>query len=254
MAEFHLRIEKVRAPSPVAVGATIPLAAGAELVMGRDPDADVFLPDSAVSRRHARLSVEESRVWIEPLDGRTVFVNKVAIEARTVLEPEDWIQLGGVLARLYPGATETRSAVPAMSIVTKTAAVVLRIDLEQGRAVLFGSELKLRPAPLLALAAVAEGASSWVSAERVCERIWPDEPGNVAYVNKNISYVRQAIRRVAASPGAGGELAAAIQRNADSWTTAELDGDAMALAREFLKARKKVGFRLHLSPGEVDVR
>lgn len=47
----------------------IPLAVG-ESIVGRDPDADVCIDSSRVSRRHARISVSPDGVTIEDLDSK----------------------------------------------------------------------------------------------------------------------------------------------------------------------------------------
>jgi len=53
----------------VAVERRIPLADGAHLI-GRDPEADVLLDYSTVSRRHARLVVSEAGVVLEDLGSK----------------------------------------------------------------------------------------------------------------------------------------------------------------------------------------
>lgn len=50
-------------------------------VVGRDPKCDIILLDSSVSRRHARLTVDESAISIVDLGSRNgTFVNDEAIE------------------------------------------------------------------------------------------------------------------------------------------------------------------------------
>ncbi len=71
------------------------LPTGSTLVIGRDPVCDVCIDDPVASRRHARISVEPDRVWIEDLASRNgVHVNGTPIQGRHVLNPGDWFRIG----------------------------------------------------------------------------------------------------------------------------------------------------------------
>lgn len=66
-----------------------------ELVIGRDVDAQIRLVDLNVSRRHARLIVEGSRVFIEDLGSSNgTLVNKQPFTARAELKDGDTISIG----------------------------------------------------------------------------------------------------------------------------------------------------------------
>ena len=72
----------------------LPLAVG-ESVVGRGHDADVRIPVSEVSRRHARVVVEKSRVTIEDLGSRNgTFVRGVAAKRPTPLADGDEVAFG----------------------------------------------------------------------------------------------------------------------------------------------------------------
>jgi hypothetical protein len=92
-----------------ASGAEIPLAAGPEILIGREdpvsgvyPDVDLTPhggEDGGVSRRHARLLVEEGQYFVEDLDSTNfTFVNKtkIAPKTRQPLKDGDEIRCGRV--------------------------------------------------------------------------------------------------------------------------------------------------------------
>ncbi|MEW6518151.1 MAG: FHA domain-containing protein [Thermodesulfobacteriota bacterium] len=64
-------------------------------LIGRGREADLVLPDPAVSHRHALLEGTDDQVWIKDLESTNgVWVNGSRISARTSLHPGDFIQLG----------------------------------------------------------------------------------------------------------------------------------------------------------------
>jgi DNA-binding winged helix-turn-helix (wHTH) protein len=85
-----------------------------EHVLGRDPDADVFIDNTAVSRRHARISIAAGRVQLEDLGSHNgTFVNGRKIDGLVEIADGDVITLGPVTMTfriLGPqGSTETVS-------------------------------------------------------------------------------------------------------------------------------------------------
>jgi len=76
---------------------TFALANG-ENVLGRDPAAEVFLDDTAVSRRHARITVNGSRATLEDLGSKNgTFLGGKPVKAPALLHDVDAILLGSVL-------------------------------------------------------------------------------------------------------------------------------------------------------------
>jgi DNA-binding winged helix-turn-helix (wHTH) protein len=81
----------------IADGRTFALANG-ENVLGRDPAAEVFLDDIAVSRRHARITVRGSRATLEDLGSKNgTFLGGKPVTAPAPLQDADAILLGSVL-------------------------------------------------------------------------------------------------------------------------------------------------------------
>jgi DNA-binding winged helix-turn-helix (wHTH) protein/cold shock CspA family protein len=81
-------------------------------VLGRDPEADVFIDMSNVSRHHARVLVDGEKVTIEDLGSKNgTFVRGVRIETPTPLSDGDEIHLGSVrfLFRAAGGPASTRT-------------------------------------------------------------------------------------------------------------------------------------------------
>jgi len=82
-------------------------------VVGRDRSAGVFLDDSTVSRRHARLVVDGANVTIEDLGSKNgTFVSGRKVEGVSALKDGDEIQVGSVFLTLQ-GAPEARSTATA---------------------------------------------------------------------------------------------------------------------------------------------
>jgi DNA-binding winged helix-turn-helix (wHTH) protein len=82
-------------------------------IVGRDRSAGVFLDDSTVSRRHARLVVDGPSVTIEDLGSKNgTFVSGRRVEGVAALTAGDEIQVGSVFLTLQ-GAPEARSTATA---------------------------------------------------------------------------------------------------------------------------------------------
>lgn len=85
---------------------SIALAAGENLV-GRAPDATVSIPSRKVSRRHARIKVDGTRVVLEDLQSRNgTFVGAHRIEGPTTLADGDEITIGPAVLVFVSGSGE----------------------------------------------------------------------------------------------------------------------------------------------------
>jgi len=95
-------------------GRQLPLAAG-ENILGRSPDASVWIDISGVSRHHARIVVGANQVTMEDLRSKNgTYVGGRRISAASPLADGDQIRLGPVVItfRIPPpaGVTETAPA------------------------------------------------------------------------------------------------------------------------------------------------
>ncbi len=95
-------------------GGVLPVEPGRPLVIGRQPDADLVLPDEAVSRRHARLAFEGDELVVEDLGSTNgTYLNGARVTRGRVSEG-DRLLVGGslfkVVARDRPGAEAAAQA------------------------------------------------------------------------------------------------------------------------------------------------
>lgn len=74
-----------------------------ELIVGRSPSCDIPLDDSKVSRRHAKISLEDGQTKVVDLGSRNgTVVNGEKIEAEAVLLPGDRVQVGDTTVLFEP--------------------------------------------------------------------------------------------------------------------------------------------------------
>jgi len=107
------RVEEVSAARPlyrlVLGNRKIPLVEG-ENILGRHPDAQARIEQGAVSRRHARISIEAGRAVIEDLKSRNgTFLRGRRLNGSAVLRNGDEIGLGAVRMtfRVFTGPAST---------------------------------------------------------------------------------------------------------------------------------------------------
>src|SRR5215510_15988778 len=79
-------------------GATVPLAKD-RFVIGRNPECDVVIPITSVSREHAQILRVQGRFHIEDMQSRNgTFVNNIQIGSRTQLKNNDRVRICDFLA------------------------------------------------------------------------------------------------------------------------------------------------------------
>ncbi len=88
-------------------GSVIPLD-GDKFVLGRNPDCEVVIPVTSVSREHAQILRVQGRYFIEDLKSRNgTFVNNQAISARTPLRNNDKIRVCDFVAAFLDQQPQT---------------------------------------------------------------------------------------------------------------------------------------------------
>jgi pSer/pThr/pTyr-binding forkhead associated (FHA) protein len=99
----------------VTAGRQVALTPG-ENVVGRDPAARVWLDSPSVSRRHARIRVEDGRAWLEDLDSKNgTFVGSRRLGEAVALQDGDELRFGSIGATFRAWAAEpTRTEGDAM--------------------------------------------------------------------------------------------------------------------------------------------
>ena len=76
-----------------SVGQRFPLI-NREITLGRDPQSDIFLGDITVSRKHAKVAVDESTVEVKDVGSLNgTYVNGKRVEAQ-ILKHGDELQIG----------------------------------------------------------------------------------------------------------------------------------------------------------------
>jgi len=81
-------------------------------IIGRDPDAAVWIDSAVVSRRHAQLLVRDGRVTVEDLGSRNgTFVNGTRLTGASPLAHGDEIRIGTLrlVVHTSTGRTVTRT-------------------------------------------------------------------------------------------------------------------------------------------------
>lgn len=84
----------------------------AGLMVGRDPDCAVSIPDPGVSRQHARVLLHNSAVWVQDAGSRNgVFVNGKRVSRPKQLGPGDEMTVGdhSFTVELAPDLTDEAS-------------------------------------------------------------------------------------------------------------------------------------------------
>lgn len=95
-----------------------------ELVIGREPSADLVLDDATVSRHHAILSVAAERVTLQDLDSSNgSFVNGLRLRGEGELSAGDRMRLGRIRIQLVRGHLEADASTARHFCVSCGAAV-----------------------------------------------------------------------------------------------------------------------------------
>jgi pSer/pThr/pTyr-binding forkhead associated (FHA) protein len=86
-------------------------------VLGRDPDVEIYLDSSGVSRRHALITIAEGRATIADLGSKNgTCVGEQQVHGSRLLSDGDIIAVGSVKLELKvlstPGSTETEQILP----------------------------------------------------------------------------------------------------------------------------------------------
>jgi len=68
-----------------------------EIIIGRDPDSDIIVPDETISLRHCKISYHHKQWWANDLNSTNgTFLNENPIESPIIITNEDNLRLGNV--------------------------------------------------------------------------------------------------------------------------------------------------------------
>jgi predicted component of type VI protein secretion system len=144
----------------------------AELVIGRDEQCDVVVPELQVSRRHASISLQDDGYILKDLGSKNgTFVNGRELDSPYALQDGDEIQIAYCCKLAFVGAEATAP------VILEEQAQGLRMDLESKRVWVADKEL----APPLSLAQyrllelLYQEPGRVYSRDEVVQAVWPED-------------------------------------------------------------------------------
>jgi len=135
---------------------------GATVVLGRHPDCDLVLDVGAVSRQHARITLDNGDYYIEDLQSRNgTFVNGNRVEGRQKLCEDDQVRVCDLVFSFHlglpgEGGRSTAETLEAVQVVddekaTSSSTIMSKLDVSSG-----STSLRLTVNPEVKLAALLE--------------------------------------------------------------------------------------------------
>lgn len=159
-----------------------------ELILGRDPQCDVVIPNRQVSRRHARVYPQEQEIWVEDLGSKNgTFVNGERLDpgAPVPLHEGDTLILALAQRFVLIGSAETQTLpleeapvwIPAEDTASRGFSHRLEMDFESHRVWILGKEVQppLSPLQFRLLEALYRRAGEVVPRVDLVEAIWGRE-------------------------------------------------------------------------------
>ena len=74
-----------------------------QVMIGRDPNCDLAMPDEAMSAHHARLTYHHGQWWLEDLNSTNgTFLNREKLTTTAVVIPGDTFKCGNTLFDIQP--------------------------------------------------------------------------------------------------------------------------------------------------------
>lgn len=170
--------------TPVLIGQAGPLNGQRwgiedELIIGRESDCSIIIPDRQISRYHARLTPQEDGVLLEDLGSKNgTFVNGIILTDPVILQDGDLIQMALVQHFVYLSSDATMPLEGAViSSGGKRHGAHLSLDQRSRRVWIGGQELvpplSLPQFRMLELLYGRQGQV--VSRQELIETVWKDE-------------------------------------------------------------------------------
>lgn len=149
-----------------------------ELIIGRDESCDLIIPERQVSRRHARLWLDNDHYFLEDLGSKNgTFVNGQEIKAPRALQDGDEIQVAFCCKLAFVGAEATAP------VVREERKWGLRMDKQSKRVWVAGQEIDppLSLAQYRLLELLYQEPGRVYSREEVIKAVWPeDDPDGIS--------------------------------------------------------------------------
>jgi hypothetical protein len=143
-----------------------------ELLIGRDEQCDLSIPDRRVSRHHARISLRGDGYILTDLGSRNgTFVNGREVAEPYALQDGDEIQLAYCCKLAFVGAEATAP------VILEERVVGLRMDVESKRVWVAGKELipSLSLAQYRLLELLYQEPGRVFSRDEVVQTVWPED-------------------------------------------------------------------------------
>ena len=144
-----------------------------EVVMiGRDEECDLVIPDRQVSRRHARVRLEEGRCFLEDLGSKNgTFVNGQELTGPYLLQDGDKIEIALSCRLVFVDAEATAP------LVFEPRPQGLRLDMESKRVWVAGQELDppLSLAQYRLLELLHQEPGRVYSRDELVAAVWPED-------------------------------------------------------------------------------
>lgn len=142
------------------------------LLIGRDEDCDVVVPDRRVSRKHASISLQGEGYILKDLGSRNgTFINGQELQGARALQDGDEIQLAYCCKLAFVGAEATAP------VFFEEQVRGLRMDLESKRVWVGGKELTppLSVAQYRLLELLYHEPGRVYSRDEVVQAVWPED-------------------------------------------------------------------------------
>jgi predicted component of type VI protein secretion system len=143
-----------------------------DLIIGRDEECDLVIPERQVSREHARIVLEGDHYLLADLGSKNgTFVNGQPLSEAHVLQDGDEIQIAFCCKLAFVGADATAP------VVLDEPLRGLRVDLESKRVWVAGKELDppLSLAQYRLLALLYQDPGKVYSRDAVVDAVWPED-------------------------------------------------------------------------------
>ncbi len=145
------------------------------LLIGRDPTCDIVLSDRVVSRRHARIFLQEGHYHLEDLHSKNgTFRNGELVVAPTRLVDGDEVQIAMRFKLAFVGAEETE---PLTLEAQHAVPLGLRMSVPGRTVWVNGREISppLSPAQFRFLSFLWQQGGNVVSRDAIVEAVWPED-------------------------------------------------------------------------------
>ena len=149
-----------------------------EMVLGRDDECDIVLPERQISRQHIRILREDAQFFIEDLESRNgTWINGQRIQGRQELFDGDEVHVALAIRMRFIGSGATA---PLPFELPENIGGRLRLDRESRRVFIEDEEidppLSLPQYRLLELLYINDGRVC--TRDNVVETVWPDVMGD----------------------------------------------------------------------------